>query len=204
MGLFGSAGVKVGEISDDLYKFGNDFWPIYVKEVRAPKVSDSGKFGMYVTCEIAHDKYAKVKPFGRWIQLPTPEEIQKQFGVVFDWENDPQDAKVVGFLIKWLMSLGFSMDEIAADIPDPLVTDPNDGRRIQGRFFLARLSAREDENGYDKINWRNPKAIPTDGSLEGLNEFTPQTGPKKQADEPPFGSPKDAIAAALAAEVADA
>lgn len=193
MGLFGDAGVNVSNIGDDHYNFGNDFHPLFLKEVRKPKVSDTGKFGVYVICEIAADKYAKVRPFGRWIQLPTPKEVCEKFGTTFDPENDPQDAKVVGFLIKWFIALGFKMDEIQADVPDPATN-------LQGKIFLARLKAMENDQGYDDILWRNPSALP-DGDLSGLAEFKPKADtPAEKA----AANPADAIAAALSAEVDEA
>jgi hypothetical protein len=183
MSWFEAAGINVADIEEDPYSFGENFWPLFVKECRQPKVSDTGKFGMYVIMEIAHDKYNSVRPFGRWIQLPTPLDVQKQFDAPFDPKEDLKDAKVVAFLMKWLMALGFKADEIQAGVAKP--------ETIQGKFFLAKLKVVENDQGYDDILWRNPKAMPDAGTPEGMAMF---------ASQAETSNPVDALTAALAEE----
>jgi hypothetical protein len=186
MSWFEAAGINVSDVQEDPYAFGEDYWPLYVKECRAPKVSDTGKFGMYVIMEIAHDKYDSVRPFGRWIQLPTPLDVQKKFNAPFDPKVDLKDAKVVAFLMKWLQALGFKADEIQAP---GMVNETT----IQGKLFLAKLKVVENDQGYDDIIWRNPKQIPDAGTPEGMAVFSSQTA---------TASPVDALTAALAEEKA--
>lgn len=190
MGLFGAAGVNVADQQDDPYGFGKSHWPLFVKEVREPKVSDSGKFGSYMLFEVAHDKYATLRPFGRWIQLPTPSEIQAETGVAFDPEENLEDMKVVNFLVKFMVALGFGIDEIAADKVG--LSD------MEGKVFLAKIAVSEGESGYDEFRWFNPKAFdpaaPEGGS--GLEEFRSETSSNPD--------PVAAAEAALAKDIADA
>lgn len=190
MGLFGSAGVNVADQQDDPYGFGKSHWPLFVKEVREPKVSETGKFGSYMIFEFAHDKYASLRPFGRWIQLPTPTEVQAATGIGFDPEENLEDAKVVNFLVKFMIALGFGIDEIAADkvgLED-----------MQGKVFLAKISVGENENGYDEFRWFNPKAfdMSAENSGNGGDEFHPETTTNPD--------PVAAAEAALAKDIADA
>lgn len=173
MGIFGNAGLNVNDIDEDPYKFGNDHWPMFVESVKEMKATEkdgelTGKFGIYVFFEIAHDKYKSVRKFGRWIQLPTPLEIQNETGIAFDPTSNLEDAKVVKFLIKFMVSMGFGIDEINADTINP-ETD------WAGKFFAAKLRAREGESGFDELSWFNPKPLNTDEmKTDGADEFTPE------------------------------
>lgn len=166
-------GIAIGDfdwdfgIVNDPWRFGNEYWPTFVQECRAPKASEKGLYGMYVFFEIAHERYEHVKRFGRWIQLPTPKAVQEQFGTTFDPENNIKDANVYAFAIKFFLALGFSVDEIKSGrITPPL---------IQGRVFEAQYSVGKNDNGFEEPRWRNPRVMPKEGSEEGYEAFAAQS-----------------------------
>ena len=85
--------------------------------------------------------------------------MQDEFGEKFDPKNNRKDAEIVAFLVKWLRALGFGDDEIAG------------GRAthetIQDRAFLAQMKARENDEGYYDMLWRNPKALTVESDEDG-------------------------------------
>jgi hypothetical protein len=151
---FADAGIDINDVSENPYAaLGNSHWTLYVTEAREPQVSKTGLFGMYCKFQIVEEQWQDVREFGRWIQLPTPKQVQEDHGTTFDPANNRRDAETVAFLVKWLKALGFGMDEIASG----QATHQN----ILNRAFLAQLRATENDEGYYEIKWRNPKPLET-------------------------------------------
>lgn len=179
-GFFGDAGVNVETVSDDPYNFGTGYHLVAIKEWRVPKVSETGRFGSYFVFELMEVKYERVRPFGRWYQMPTPKVIQDRTGVPFDPENNPDDMTVASNFKKLLWAVGHNADKMNEARPQNTV----------GKPFLTRLKAvMNDETGYWEIRFspQGLKRMPEEGSEEynavmahaaggssaGLNEFSP-------------------------------
>lgn len=195
-GFFGDVEIGVEDIPDDPFGFGRGFHLVSVNEWRAPKVSDSGKYGSYILFELMEPRYENVKPFGRWIQLPTPKAIQDETGVRFDPANDPKDMEVLVNLKMFFRALGFAADEMNKANPVNCLN----------RQFLAKLWAKEEEGRWViNFSFVGLRAMPEPGTEEynavmnvamgigdgsGSNEFA---GGKKQSG----GNAAAAIEAAM-------
>jgi hypothetical protein len=175
-GFFEDAGIEIQDVPDDPFNFGQAYHILSINEVREPKVSPTGKFGMYVFFEIIEDRYSNLKPFGRWIQLPTPKAVQLQTGVEFNPKLNPEDLAVVVNFKLFLKALGFRVDEMNQARPN----------NLQNRQMLAKLWANGNDGRW-QINWgfAGLKSMPeagsdeynavmaaaSGGSAEGLNEL---------------------------------
>lgn len=169
-GFFDDAGVEIEKIADDPYGFGNSFHIVGVKECRDPKVTEKGdKVGIWVTFEILEDKYQKVRPFSKWIQLPTPKAIQVASGVTFDIKSNPEDMAVAFNLKHFFRGLGFKVDEM----------NSANHQTIVGRQLLTRLSARE-EDGFWRIGFAlggvRPTPEPGTKEYDAMMEMAAGTG----------------------------
>jgi hypothetical protein len=182
-GFFADSGVKVEDVADDPFNFGNGYHIIAIKEWRQPKVSPTGKFGSYFVFEYMEPKYEKLRGFGRWYQIPTPKAIQDSTGNVFDPENNPDDMTVASNFKKLLWAVGHNVDQMNQARPKNTI----------GRPFLTRLKAvMNEESGYWEIRFspQGLKRMPEPGteeynalmaqvsgaSSEGMNEFAQPTG----------------------------
>lgn len=179
MSWFVDAGIDVSDVSEDPYGFGQNHWLIGVTEVKSVKATPKGLYGMYVMFELLEEKYSSLKPFGVWIQLPPPKQVQDDFGYEFDPKNDLKHAKVVTNLVKFLSALGFGADEIQSGSAN--------AETIVGKMFLGKMKASENDEGYDQFRWYQPKPVETE----------PRETP---GGNDQFASNEDKLKAALQAE----
>lgn len=184
MSWFEDAGLNVSDIADDPYGFGNDHHLIGVDSVKSVKVSEKGFFGMYVYFKLLDEKFESLRPFGMYIQLPPPKEVQKEFGYVFDPKNDLKHAKVLSNLVKFLTALGFGVDEIQSGAANE--------HTIVGRYFLAKMRSKEGDSGFDEFRWFQPMKVEANLDPDapgGLDHFAKSTEDKvkealqREADE---------------------
>lgn len=193
MGILDEAEVSGNQIPKDPFGFGNDFWPVVVLSFTRPKpsselseeeqrrliaerpyadISSSGKqYGGMIAFRIMDERYQYLgvnNPnqmpgqlgFGQWFQLPSPKWAREQ--VPFDI-NTPEGKKIVHAWSTLCIAAGIPIDKIgAADIPD-----------IVAKPMLAKIYAKEDENGFYQFRvagWK-PMPKPGEGSPEGIGEF---------------------------------
>lgn len=177
MGFFDDAEVELNDIPDDPFGFGNDFWPVYVKEVGEPKVTKNGdRIGMMVTWAVDHPKFQNSQVadrlgYGNWVQIPVPKSLQGSI----PWDPKSEEGQRTLFGLKQILSaLGFSADEMGKVGPNEMI----------GRRCLAKIKATQNEMSYWQFNVYGFKPIPKDGSAEGVNEFaSPKSAPNSLASE---------------------
>lgn len=190
MGLFSGAGVDRNKVPDDPFQFGKNYWELMVSEVPPAKPSlkdnqPTGRFGSYMKFKLTHERYDRVMPFGQWIQLPPPLELQEITGIKFDAENNPDDIVVVQNLTDFLLALGFELEEM---------DEIKDIAEIQTRGFMAKMKKpKQNDTGFWELGWYMPKRF---GSVEGLDVFAP--GGNSQ----PAGNSAADLNAQMAAEIA--
>lgn len=177
-GFFDEAGVNVQDVPDDPFGFGNEFWPLVVTEVGAPKVTgNKDKIGMMVTFAVDHPKYqghqvSKQLGFGNWFQLPVPKALQSQ--IPWDPQNNPKDMEAAVKLRRLFMALGFSKDELGSV----------NGAKMVGRRCMAKIFPKENEQGFWQFNINAFKTVGESDS-DAWQEFKPgnQAGSGKSAED---------------------
>lgn len=173
MGFLDDAGVSAQDAPADPFGFGKEHWPVQVIAVDEPKVTNNGeRFGMMVTWRCVHPKFANMEKlgYGNWVQLPVPKALQ---GTI-PWDKDSEEGKKVLFqLVKLFEALGFKKDEMGSV----------DGPKMVGRMALARISVKQDDEGFWKFNLFNMKPAPQDGSADGLRELAPQSTTNGMSEE---------------------
>lgn len=189
MGILDDAGVSANEVPKDPFGFGNDYWEVALIEVNAPKqvneegekvpsdfphadVSSSGKtFGGMFVFRILDERFQFLGSnnpnqmpgqlgFGQWTQLPAPAWAVAR-GVEFD-KNSPDGKKIIHGWATLLKAFGIPIDQMGkADVPD-----------ILGKTCLAKVYAKEDENGFWQFRVAGFKEGRKAGSPQGIGEFT--------------------------------
>ncbi|GHF92237.1 hypothetical protein [Streptomyces griseosporeus] len=180
-GFFEEADVKVNDIPDDPFGFGNDFWPIYVVEVGPAKLTaNKDKVGMMVKFAIDHPRFegsafAEKLGNGHWYRLPVPLALRSQV----PWDPNGDQEKRTLFQLKQLYSaLGFKADEM------PKVN----GAMLVGRKMMAKIKPVQDDMGFYQFRLNSMKPYVPD-SGDGASEFT-----KSGTSNP---SPQDLLKAEL-------
>lgn len=152
-GFFDEAGVNVQDVPDDPFGFGNEFWPLVVTEVGAPKVTgNKDKIGMMVKFAVDHPKYqghsvSKNLGNGNWFQLPVPKALQGE--IPWDPQNNPKDMEAMVKLRRLFMALGFSKDELGSV----------NGAKMVGKRCMAKIFPRENEQGFWQFNLNGFKTV---------------------------------------------
>lgn len=165
MGFLDDAEVEVSDIPSDPYGFGNDYWTIFVKEVKKPEVTKKGdRFGMQIVWAVddpqfANSPVANQLGYGNWVQLPVPKPLQNQ--IPWDAKSD-EGRKVLFALTNIFRALGFSADEMGGVGPE----------EMKLRRCMAKIKVTQNENGFFQFNPYAFKPLPTG---EGGNEFHSST-----------------------------
>ena len=184
-GFFDDAEVNLNDIPDDMFGFGNDYWAIRIVEAVNPKVTaNRDKVGMMLKWAVDHPAYANNKPtqeMRMWVQLPVPKALQGS--IAWDPRNDPKDRQVLVQLRDLYLALGFKNDEMGQV----------NGAKMIYRGAMAKIKPKRNAEGFWEFGLFNMKALPEQGSGDGMNEFAqPSNGPTK--------SPEELLAEELAAE----
>lgn len=175
-GFLDEAGIDANDIPDDPFGFGNDFWPVFVLEVGAPKVTkNKDKIGMMVKFAVDHPKFqgsfvAKTGlGNGMWVQLPVPLALRSQI----PWEPEGEMEVQAMYNLKELYkALGFAKDEYGSV----------NGKKMEGRRALTKIKVKRGDSGFWEFNLNAMKPI---GDGNGSSEFTSQgtSNPAKSAAE---------------------
>lgn len=159
-GFLDEAGIDANDIPDDPFGFGNDYWPVYVLSVGAPKVTaNKDKIGMMVKFAVDHPKYQDSfvgktgLGNGSWVQLPVPKALRDQI----PWNPDGEQEQKVLFNLKELYkALGFAKDEMGGV----------NAAKMLNRRALTKIKANMGDSGFWEFRLNAMKAIPSDESME--------------------------------------
>lgn len=174
-GFLDEAGINANDIPDDPFGFGNDYWPVFVLEVGAPKVTkNKDKIGMMVKFAVDHPKFqgsfvSKGLGNGMWVQLPVPLAIRSQI----PWDDEGEMEAQVKFNLKELYkALGFAKDEYGSI----------NGKKLLNRRALTKIKVSRDDSGFWQFRLNAMKPV---GDGNGTGEFNAQTtsNPGKSAAE---------------------
>jgi hypothetical protein len=164
-GFFEEAGVDPNDVADDQFGFGNQYWPVGVIEVGAPKVTaNKDKIGMMVRFAVDHPDYQGSFVSGerglgnQWFRLPVPLAVRGQI----PWDPNGADEKKALVTLKQLyIALGFGADEFKKV----------NGKLMVGRRALTKIKPYQDDKGFWQFRLNNMKPI-GESSGDGANEFT--------------------------------
>lgn len=174
-GILDDAGISANDIPDDPFGFGNDFWPVYVVEVGAAKVTaNKDKIGAMVKFAVDHPKYqgsyvSKGLGNGMWIQLPVPLAIRSQI----PWNPEGEmEQKALYNLKELYKALGIPKDQFGK-------TKLSD---LKNKRALTKIKVQMGDSGFWEFRLNAMKPI---GDGNGSDEFTQQgtSNPGKSAAE---------------------